>query len=118
MPECGYESRFQTGTIGASPANLMAVADGVLGSIEIPPGSYELEFFAISQAIARNDGSVLGSAEFTGEIAVKPVPEPGVVLSGLVALSLIAARIGFSGAGGASGRARVGRSARARADRI
>jgi hypothetical protein len=108
-PGDGYETRFQTGTIGAPPANLMAVADGVLGSIEIPPGAYELAFFAISQAIARNDGSVLGSTEFTGEITAEPVPEPGVALSCLVALSLIAARFGFGGAG---------RAARVRADRI
>jgi hypothetical protein len=71
--------------------NLSAIADGVRDSIELPPGSYEVELLAISQAISRDDGSVLGSAGFSGEITVKPVPEPDTALSGLVALSLTVA---------------------------
>jgi hypothetical protein len=71
--------------------NLQAVADGVRDSVELPPGSYEVELFGLSQAISRDEGSVLGSAGFSGEITVEPLPEPNAALSSLVALSLIAA---------------------------
>jgi hypothetical protein len=71
--------------------NFSAIADGIRDSIEIPPGTYEVEFLAISQAIAQDDGSVLGSAGFSGEITVEPVPEPDAALSGVVALGLILA---------------------------
>lgn len=69
--------------------NLSAIADGVQDSIEIPPGTYEVEFLAISQAISQDDGSVLGSAGFSGEITVEPVPEPDTLFLGLAALGAI-----------------------------
>ena len=69
--------------------NLSAIADSIRDSVEIPPGTYEVELFALSQGISREDGSVLGSAGFSGEITVEPVPEPDTALSGLVALGLI-----------------------------
>ena len=73
--------------------NLQAVADGLQRSGELQPGSYFVELLAVSQAIAKEDGSVLGSAGFSGEITVEPVPETGAVLSGFVALfSLVAVR--------------------------
>ena len=71
--------------------NFQAVADGIRDSIDLPPGSYEMELLAISQAIARNDGSTLGSAGFSGEFTIEPIPEPGAALSSLAALGVIAA---------------------------
>lgn len=79
--------------------NLQAVADGLQRSGELAPGSYVVELLAISQAISKDDGSVIGSAGFSGEITVEPVPETGAVLSGLVGLlSLTAVRCRRSGA--------------------
>jgi hypothetical protein len=70
--------------------NGQAVASAILDSIEIPPGTYEVELIAISQVISFDEGSSLGSAGFSGEITVEPLPEPEQWLMLVVGIAFLA----------------------------
>jgi hypothetical protein len=56
--------------------NGMAVSQGILDTALLPPGQYAIELLAVSQTLVDDIGSAAGSAGFSGEISVEPLPEP------------------------------------------
>jgi hypothetical protein len=70
--------------------NGMAVADGVLDSVWLPPNQYAVQLLAVSQAITPDIGSASGSSAFSGEISVQPAPEPGLASGVGAGLALLA----------------------------
>lgn len=58
--------------------NGLAVSDGVVDSVWLPAGQYSIQLLAVAQTISRDIGSAAGSAAFSGEVSVRPLPEPSV----------------------------------------
>jgi len=57
--------------------NGLAVSYRISDSLDVPAGTYQLLLVASSDVLSSDEGSTLGGAEFSGYIAVEPLPEPG-----------------------------------------